>query len=377
MSGPSPAPPPTRKVRWLALAFALALTVFTFLCWRDASRPPVRSVAGGSFVGKDVDGRLVYVHLFELDHADNQTTGWQGWLYREGQGQAEWFISKTRVHPWKETFHGRERDDFKSPPESTVASTAQAAHLIATLPRLASWGSDTANLARQFEHLSFRRLAGVRFGRVGGTQEYCAQFPRLPETNVFLAAVNREIIAHCQAGADGFNSEAFEFWKWMIRTRELPGFNQHELTANWQLRLLTTNLASFSVWSHDVNGGNGNHSHWHGANFIEEGGGVREFAVGELFREDSGWPAELRLRCVPKLKTISAPRPEAVFDKDVTLDVFTLSPTGLQIYFNPYAIASGADGEFVVHFDYAELKDLLRTDGPARLLPGSHSPAEK
>ena len=28
-----------------------------------------------------------------------------------------------------------------------------------------------------------------------------------------------------------------------------------------------------------------------------------------------------------------------------------------------------ADGEFVVHFDYAELKDLLRTNGPAALLP--------
>ena len=58
-----------------------------------------------------------------------------------------------------------------------------------------------------------------------------------------------------------------------------------------------------------------------------------------------------------------------MFDKDVTLDTFTLSPTGLQIYFNPYAIASGADGEFVVHFDYAELKDLLRDDGPALWLP--------
>ena len=75
------------------------------------------------------------------------------------------------------------------------------------------------------------------------------------------------------------------------------------------------------------------------------------------------------MRCVSKLKAISAPHPEAVLDKHVALDVFTLSPTGLQIYFNPYAIASGANGEFVVHFDYGELKDLLRTDGPAAFLP--------
>ena len=365
MSGPSPAPPTQHKVRWLVLAFALALACFTFLCWRDAGRSLIRPVAGGTFVGRDVDGRIVYVNLFELDHADNQTTGWQGWLYREGQGQAEWFMTETMAHPWKQTFHGRERDDGKSPPETTVASTAQAAHLNATLPRLASWGGDMSNLTRQFEHLSFRRLAGVRFGRVGGTQEYRAQFPRLPDGEPFAAAISREILRQCEADADGFNSEAFEFWKWMIRARELPSFNQHELTANWQLRLLTTNLASFSVWSHDVNGGNGNHSHWHGANFTAEGDGAREFDLSEVFRQESGWLAELRVRCVPKLKAISAPRPDAVLDKDVALDAFTLSPTGLQIYFNPYAIASGADGEFVVHFDYAELKDLLRTDGPA------------
>ena len=354
------------------LAFVLALSGFTFVCWRDASRPPVRAVSGGTYFGKDVDGRLVYVNLFELDnmdYKDRRSTGWQGWLYREGQGQAEWFTTETRSHPWEQSFHGRERDDGKSPPESTIKSTASTTQLQATLPRLASWGHDTANLTRQFEHLSFRQLAGIRFGRVGGTHEYRAQFPRLPEGDPFAAAVNREILRQCESDAAGLNSEAFDFWKGMVRERDLPGFNQYSFIANWQLRLLTTNLASFSVSSYDATGGNGNHSHWTGANFISTAGGLRSFEFKELFAENSGWLAEMRSRCVPKLKSISAPRPEAVFDKDVGLDVFTLSPTGLQIYFNPYAIASGADGEFVVHFDYGELKDLLRNDGPAALLP--------
>lgn len=371
MTALSPAPPISSKGRWLVAGFVLALAGFTFLCWRDASRPPLRPVAGGTFAGKDVDGRLVYVNLFELEPSDRRAPGWQGWLYREGQGQAEWFTTDTRRHPWKQTFHGRdrERDDGKSPPKSTMASSASTTELQVTLPRLASWGSDTANLTLQFEHVSFQRLAGIRLGRVGGTREYRAQFPRLPETNAFSVAINREIIAQCEAGAAEFKSEAFEFWRWMIRERQLPGFNQYEFTANWQLRLLTTNLASFSVSSYDATGGSGNHSHWNGKNFVSTDGGLRHLEAAELFRGDSGWEQELRVRCVPKLKAISAPRPEAVFDKDVALDVFTLSPTGLQIYFNPYAIASGADGEFVVHFDYAELKDLLRTDGPAAFLP--------
>lgn len=371
MSAPSPAPLSSRKGRWLAVAFALGLAGFTFLCWREAGRPPVRPASGGTFTGRDVDGRLVYANLFESEPGDRRTPGWQGWLYREGQGQAEWFITETRRHPWKEAFHGREReqDNGKSPPETTMASTASTTELQVALPRLASWGSDTVNLTRQCEHVSFRRLAGIRLGRVGGTHEYRAQFPRMPETNAFSSALNRAIIAQCEAGAAEFNSEAFEFWRWMIRERELMGFNQYEFTANWQLRLLTTNVASFCVWSYDATGGNGNHSHWSGENFIATDGGLRRLEMAELFCEGSGWENELRIRCVPKLKAITAPRPEAVFDKDVGLDVFTLSPTGLQIYFNPYAIASGADGEFVVHFDYAELKDLLRGDGPAQLLP--------
>ena len=369
MSGLPPAPPTHRNGRWLVLGFVLALACFTFLCWRDASQPPVRPVAGGTFVGRDVDGRLVYVNLFELDYADSRSPGWQGWLYREGHGQALVFWTTNRAHPWREKTYARAPEDAPEPPATFVTSTVDPRQLTATLPRLASWGNDTASLTRQFEHLSFRRRVGIRLGRVGGTQEFSAQFPRLPETNAFVAVVNREVIAQCETDAAKFISEAFDFWKGMLRERQLPGFNEYESTANWQLRLLTTNLASFSVCGYDQTGGNGNHSRWHGANFIAEGDGLRALKLAELFRENSRWLTELPMRCVSKLKAISAPHPEAVLDKHVALDVFTLSPTGLQIYFNPYAIASGANGEFVVHFDYGELKDLLRTDGPAAFLP--------
>lgn len=362
MSGPATAPARSRSGHWLALAFALALGVFTLFTVRDAGQT-MRPTAGGTFTGRDVDGRLVQVNLFEL------RGGWQGWLYREGHGRAEWFVTERRAHPWTRTFPGRKRSDGEVPPDSTVTSSEELRRLNVTLTRRNLWGNDTANLTREFEHVSFRRRAGLRLGRVGGTQEYRAQFPALPETNTFLVAVNRAIRSHCETGAADFGKDAFGFWRRLVQERELPGFNQHEFTANWQLRLLTTNLASFSVANYDDSGGNGNHSHWRGANFVAAGADLRPLELKELFRDRSGWELELRTRCVPKLKECAAPRPEAVFDKFVDLDVFTLSPTGLQLYFNPYAIASGADGEFVVHFDYAELKDLLRSDGPAALLP--------
>lgn len=372
MSGTSPVPSRTRSVRWLALAFVLALGVFTLLTVRDASQPAVRPAAGGTFTGCDVDGRLVQVCLFEQD------AGWHGWLYREAREQTEWFTTTNRAHPWRAAVNVRAREETIELPDPIVASTDNLLGLNATLPRTNGWASDTANLTRQFEHLSFRQLTGLRIGRWGGTSEFHAQFPRLPGDSEFHAAVSREIVRACERTADSFTADPLEFWRENVRQREPFVFNTHMQTAHWQLRLLTTNLASFCVWTHDEVGGNGNHSRWRGMNVIAATSGVRSLKLGDLFHADPNtdapdgapeWRLKLRARCVPKLQALGAPQPEAVLEKDFPLDTFTLSPTGLQIYFNPYAIASGADGEFVVHFDYAELKDLLRSDGPAALLP--------
>ena len=370
MSAPSPQPGKARQFRWLLLGFAAALLACTFVSWHAAGKAPVQPVSGGTFLGYDVAGHLVRVHLFELDHT-YLGHGWQGWLYREGQGRADFFFPPQRHSPWRAKAEARELDDGREPPESFIAATADPRELQATLPRLGAWGNDTTALHREFEHWQFRRRAGLRLGRLGGTQEYLAQFPHLPATNAFHAALNREIIAQCETAAAEFTSEPFSFWKDMVQMRDLPGFNEYTLSANWQLRWLTTNLASFYVWSYDETGGNGNHSHFHGANFLATADGLRELTLAELFRPEVDWRSELRTRCVPKLKADGAPTSamEQVIQPDTAVDTFTLSPTGLQLIFNPYAIASGAEGEFVVHFDYAELKELLRPTGPAALLP--------
>lgn len=362
----SPAKPASlRRTRWVVLAFVIALGVFTALTVRNAGRPAIRPAAGGTFTGRDVDGRLVQVCLFEQD------AGWQGWLYRDGREQTEWFTTAKRVHPWHALVNVREREDVSKLPEPTAASADDPLRLNATLPRTNGWASDTANLTRQFEHMSFRRLTGLRLGRWGGTLEFHAQFPRLPDGSAFHHAVSSEIVRWCEGAAAEFTAAPLEFWRENLQLREPTHFNTHELTARWQLRLLTTNLASFCVWSHDQVGGNGNHSHWQGANFVWTSTGARTLLLEELLgtRPDGVW--QLRQRCVPKLAAVGAPSGAlvSVVEEKQAPAVFTLSPTGMQLYFNPYEIASGADGEFVVHFDYAELKDLLRTDGPAAFLP--------
>ena len=147
---------------------------------------------------------------------------------------------------------------------------------------------------------------------MGGTLEFIAQFPRLPETSGFVAGVNRGILAQCEAAAAEFNANPLGFWRQMVEFRELDvGFNEHKLEANWQLRLLTTNLASFTVWSYDEVGGNGNHSHWRGMNFIAEGTGCRGLKLAELFQSAKSWEQELRVRCAPKAKAAGAPDHES------------------------------------------------------------------
>ena len=320
---------------------------------------------GGTFTGRDVDGRLVQVCVF------GQNDGWQGWLYREGREQTEWFITTNRAHPWQAPVNVSEHEDAPKLPEPTIASTDDPFRLNATVPRTNGWASDTANLTRQFEHLSFRRRTGLRLGQWGGTKEFLAQFPQLPQEWEFPAAVSGEIIRQCERAAAEFTTEPLDFWRENLQLRQPLLMNAHALTENWQLRLLTTNLASFCVWSYDEVGGNGNHSHWRGATFMSFPGGLRLLQLAELLSSAQDWQAQVRARCVPKLraKGVREGVCNNVTHPDTEIETFTLSPTGLQIYFNPYAIASGVDGEFVVHFDYAELKDLLRVDGPAAFLP--------
>jgi len=365
MSAPSPAPPQPRWGRWLTIAGALALFSFTALTVRDAGQSAVRPEEGGTFTGHDVDGRFAQICLFP------QEGGWQGWFYREGREQTEWFTTTNRAHSWREPLYFREPEEGAKPPAPTVESTSDPLRLNATLPRTNGWASDTANLTRQFEHLSYRRLSGLRLWGWGGTKEFIARFPKLPAGSKFHAAITREIIHESETSAAEFTADPLEFWheNWELRGPSM--MNTHAFTAHWQLRLLTTNLASFCVWSYDDVGGNGNHSRWHGVNFMRTPDGAHMMKLADLFLPAGDWPQQMRNRCAAKLRAISVRESiaETALENDTSIENFTVSPTGLQIYFNPYEIATGADGEFVVHFDYTELKDLLRTNGPAALLP--------
>jgi hypothetical protein len=108
------------------------------------------------------------------------------------------------------------------------------------------------------------------------------------------------------------------------------------------------------------------HQTW---NYFRINGGFRRFELAELFRPNSRWEQRLIAYCEPRLK--AKQMFEGQFDpltrKD--LDQFMVLRAGLLIRFYP-AMGDIYDTEAIL-IPWSQLRDLLDTNGPARLFPAS------
>lgn len=333
------------------------------LVTRSFNAPPLRAEFGGTFSGHDLSGRTVVVHLF---------TGhdrWNGWLYREGLDQPRLAWTTGTNAPWKMQFLNFRRANPAESPVATVSSATEPRRLTAILKGAESEESALVELQLVSEHLSIRRRSGVSLGRYGGTKEFHAQIPQLPAGAPFYELVSYEITRTCLEHAEAFTKDIAAHWKEVGEGDYRTAMSRSRWPEYWQVRLLQTNLVSLMVFSLPETGSSGNPSRFRGENFAWIGGALQRLELTGLMVPGKDWESELRRRCVPKLAEIGARIPEGILEAAVSLEQFTLSPTGLQLYFNPYILGSGAEGAFIVHFDYGELLDLLRTNGPAITIP--------
>ncbi|MDB6022362.1 MAG: hypothetical protein JWQ04_2219 [Pedosphaera sp.] len=220
-------------------------------------------------------------------------------------------------------------------------------------------------LRRAYEHYQVHQHSGLMFGRLGANNSASSQFPSLPEDPALNAMLNQRLAGETHWDVRSFTSGNISRQWEMLRYGS--GFGEGRQDDQWQVRLLKGTMASFAVWRFSDHGGQcGNPTSWAGRNFSWRGGKLRELKLADLFRCDTNWENEIRRLCHDNLalREFSSPA-HAVLDQGIKLGVFTLSPTGLQIYFNPYTLASGAEGEFVVHIPYTKLRPFLRFDGPA------------
>lgn len=140
--------------------------------------------------------------------------------------------------------------------------------------------------------------------RWGGTKEFHAQFPKLPPLLPFHTEVSALILERCEAQAGEFNRDSFSFWQENFHLGGPTHPREMKLTQNWQLRLLTTNLASFSVWSYKAIGGNGNWNKWAGENYVWENNAIHGLRLVDLFSADLKWQPQLRARIGPKFAVL-------------------------------------------------------------------------
>lgn len=312
---------------------------------------------GSTFRGVDAVGHEIRVHLFKRVGYEDAPT-WHGWVFQDGTGLLrEEYTTNQDVWPlrWADS-------------RSTGAPHVEA-RLVRDEehpPRLAiqTGGDVVAIVSREFPHRVLHRRRGFAVNGWGCIKEYRGEFPDLRGGNELSRAVFREIRSRCVSEAREFTggilTQTWEAWNegWPVT------MSHWSLEVHWQVRLLSDSLASLTVWRYPNTGGNGDPTRFAGVNWVRDGNHLRELDLSDLFRSYVRWEPQLRQRCVSKLARVHAPEPADVLDPRVHLSVFTMSPEGLQLYFNPYTIGSGADGAFVIHFDDAELADLVRPDGP-------------
>jgi hypothetical protein len=222
-------------------------------------------------------------------------------------------------------------------------------------------------LKRNFAHQMATERRSFLLRDYSASDEYVGEFPVWGSSTPFLRALTTRVTEECQAEAGAFIRGRLDHWREIVRYSLVTGRDGYELE-HWQTRVLTERIASFAVWGVPERGQCGNSTSWKGRNYWWTGSKLREIQLQDLFVAGSDWATVIRQYCWHDLVRQEVLSPEGVRSGDVGINIFTLSPTGLQIYFNPYQVSSGGDGEFVVHVPYTLVEHLLRPNGPASAL---------
>ena len=346
-------------VMLIGLLPAVIVTVAEVEHFQSSTGQPVN---GGVF-----DGNLPGLGQVRFDVFFNESNV-TGWLYREDAGSSDWVSLKLQpsgmIHAKLLTGDG----EWATNGTMDFRITQATGRLEGSITLISNRPPRPFALTCVYEHRAIGRRSGPVLGRFGAAADFSGQIPVLKPTCAFHIKLSKEIAKETASAAAHYTVRDWgEVWHDLRGDRAPIGLHVKQY---WQLRLLTNSLASFGIWSDlQYEGGCGDPIRWSSKNYIWRDGKLHEFKIADLFRDGSGWEAELRRLCSQDLMDRDKPTPAAdVTDPDVELNTFTLSSTGLQIYVNPYEISSGADGDFVFNLPYAQLQPFLKTNGPATYL---------
>jgi len=341
--------------------------IFVVLVYVSASREAVPFPAqfGGRYVGKMPGFGAVSVDFFDqpLWGLDSNPDDKEMWVYHDGKGDPE-SISIKQIG---NDYFG-EAVEVDSTDDSFVTNATMRFYFStsgAVAHGLIGKGTNTPTLPfelkREFSNLSVKQTSKA------AKRSFYGQVPLLPDDSAFRRALKQRMVELMAAEAQTFTTGDLQLYWERLRGFGFAGSGLQE----WQTRLLNESVASFAVRNYrDYGSSCGNLTSWESRTYSWRNNQLCELRLADFFQANSAWEVEIRSFCHSELirrkLELSALN---ILNPVVRLDIFTLSPTGIQIYINPYEIASGAEGEFIFHIPYERLKKFYKTDWPTSLLP--------
>jgi hypothetical protein len=141
----------------------------------------------------------------------------------------------------------------------------------------------------------------------------------------------------------------------------------HVVATSYQIRYFSDDLLSIMGTVYTFLGGAHGMTNAAPLNLVRYGDEVRTVALTDVMRAGSGWEKKLNSYIMSNLKKQGA---AWVLNGDVKsvpveqLQRFTLTPAGIEFYFDAYEMGPYSDGMYSVKVPWIELKGMVNLDGP-------------
>ncbi|MFM1941871.1 MAG: hypothetical protein RI897_853 [Verrucomicrobiota bacterium] len=331
---------------------ATLLAVLLLLRPYSPHRPP-KTLPGGIFVGSLPEIGDVILSCWQLDDTLSGAilrTTTPGRMPLEGRAP--------RTGKFGLTFHP-DADGDEATAWRLVGDTLQDPDLLTGILSIPGSKHDyPVSLSRIGSYSAIHAKSGIRvFGR-GLTRNYHAAVPSLHQNHPAEAMVSSLFLAKAKGlAADFTDTTMSEIWD-----SARYGFqSEYESWDEFELAGIGPGWISVRWMSYQYTGGA--HGNWGitGLNWQLDPFRPTPIELHHLFREDSPWVELLSTLCIESLKTQGA---SSVVDNSIAsfaaadLNSFTLHQHGLEIHFNPYSVASYAEGAFTVSIPWETVAHL-------------------
>jgi hypothetical protein len=218
------------------------------------------------------------------------------------------------------------------------------------------------------------RFKGLKIARYGGGVGFQEDWPSFPGTNELLDAISTFLNEEVRTNAAQFLSNGYQMGWEGLKARSTTGMMNWESSANVSISWCSPQLVSLYQDCWTYTGGAHHNEAISVHNFISSSGKPKEISLDDLFLRRSDWQEKICAMCARELRLQQAsdftgdpPRQLKVNE----LSAFTLDDRGISFHFSPYEVGSFAEGSYDVFIAWDELRPLLDTGGPIRLIDGA------